>query len=1449
MAISHKVYEGELGQVQKETKALAATVSTFSFDEVTRLLQNRTNRYLDQVDEERRKGGQAAVDAKIKKLLPEAYAVMAVAFKCVTAAREVIKAEAEAKGHSKEDAEAISMKANQQELARAYDSIPVSQRSKAGYNFRDTQVLGAAAMDSENFAQMATGEGKTYTFMLTGYLQSLRGIVDSTGHTNEDGRVTIETANNTLAREGFEDTIPCYSMVGVGSGYADESAAHESPEKKLAYAGDRTNFRAWITYVSSNGLKTDVARNKTKTKEADMLDIPLTGTNRIDEVDDVKLNQGLNATKIIEGNQGQGISVEALEEINLVKAIWEQVSQPSKFFVGKTEKKKGLLNETKYRLAKESVSQYYAKRIKKAKTKSERSELISEREQARASGALTPSNSTATYYDKVRNETFLTGAGKAKIDGFYHHYLGMPRQPGEPPKTRAEIEKMFLDAIYIKEGYIKGEDYNVVNVEGDNRIVLTDKNLKRNQWNSKLTGYLHMFLEAKHAGDGIEIQPRDASSVEVTTDEVHQNFHNQAGASGSIEGRAEAELEEISGRKTCDIPTDYEYKLMNAPTNIMPDKAKKWAKDNDIHVDLEKFKGGNLRKFIEDANRSEANDWAKKHHIDPKDIISLEGKRMRLPPRVYENQAQKEAAIVDTVVQAYREGQPVLLRAANDNEAARLYAMINEKIARIQPPIAGQPAPSLLTAQQQLVEGKQKLDVTNDDLLAIKNELITSFPGGLAEYNATFHDHELKNLAKIRQKSAEVATLTDAQLRAKYPDDLKNQSILQYRKDCAGVANLGDAEILNELRADLEQKFLKKHMTPERKEAINEREIVKNGGRRGSIIVSTDMAGRGTDIKIKKAEELLGGLFTIATQPGLDSKNDKQFFGRAGRKGQRGIGLCFLCKDDDIVVQAVDKKGSVYSKEMLIRRMQSMSPRQLQKFITHMQVQHEILNEMHRDNNRKVTSQTVATQNKMQDERAQKLLDTKFSSDGPQQLKQMYGEQVQSWVNGLCPGYDRGGAIGLQRAIDGVQGGIIRKLFYRKDGAYGEYDKNIDRQRRKGQQAVDMPFGQKVKSALGTAGKLGLQVARRYGVPALLALPAVAGIFVGLPAFVPVVVSMAAFALPKVATEKISKAIGLGPQLDKFKGKIERWMNKQDFSKVEYKDIVNGDMQVEKVFRNDRKYYDFCEKVRAQTGVELAANLPWEKAKGLSKATLVKYIRKNAEQRYDMKRGALQPVDRVGFDEEVRTQILENEKMGYKKHIKRTEGILAHMDMRKAVNPLSKKWVSNIANFALVGATVGLSFIVPPLAVVSGVAFGAKMVAGKVMEKKTDPDIEAQYRTIGSFVEEKAKHAMNGFASKFGKPPREHTQKIIEGSPSPEHPLKTAPQALTEKDWKKLIENRTRGLENVLNRRDLSMVQKLNEIRDVQERIAADSGHDISTVRNKYNKHAKKAVQASTVRK
>ncbi|MDX2225483.1 MAG: hypothetical protein SFY92_00050 [Verrucomicrobiae bacterium] len=84
-----------------------------------------------------------------------------------------------------------------------------------------------------------------------------------------------------------------------------------------------------------------------------------------------------------------------------------------------------------------------------------------------------------------------------------------------------------------------------------------------------------------------------------------------------------------------------------------------------------------------------------------------------------------------------------------------------------------------------------------------------------------------------------------------------------------------------------------------------EAQIISQAGQPGQITIATNMAGRGTDIKLGAGVADTGGLHVLATERHESGRIDRQLFGRAGRQGDPGSAQAFLSLEDELVMKFV----------------------------------------------------------------------------------------------------------------------------------------------------------------------------------------------------------------------------------------------------------------------------------------------------------------------------------------------------------------------------------------------------------------------------------------------------------------------------------------------------------------------------------------------------------------
>lgn len=108
------------------------------------------------------------------------------------------------------------------------------------------------------------------------------------------------------------------------------------------------------------------------------------------------------------------------------------------------------------------------------------------------------------------------------------------------------------------------------------------------------------------------------------------------------------------------------------------------------------------------------------------------------------------------------------------------------------------------------------------------------------------------------------------------------------------------------------------HTVLNAKNHAKEAEIVKMAGQEGAVTVATNMAGRGTDIKLSDKARAAGGLYVIGTERHESRRIDNQLRGRSGRQGDVGESQFYISLEDDLLVRfGSEKLRNLYLKQGL----------------------------------------------------------------------------------------------------------------------------------------------------------------------------------------------------------------------------------------------------------------------------------------------------------------------------------------------------------------------------------------------------------------------------------------------------------------------------------------------------------------------------------------------------
>ncbi|KRM89287.1 preprotein translocase subunit SecA [Liquorilactobacillus vini] len=93
------------------------------------------------------------------------------------------------------------------------------------------------------------------------------------------------------------------------------------------------------------------------------------------------------------------------------------------------------------------------------------------------------------------------------------------------------------------------------------------------------------------------------------------------------------------------------------------------------------------------------------------------------------------------------------------------------------------------------------------------------------------------------------------------------------------------------------------HAVLNAKNHAKEAQIIMNAGQRGAVTIATNMAGRGTDIKLGPGVRELGGLAVVGTERHESRRIDNQLRGRSGRQGDPGVSQFYLSLEDDLMIR------------------------------------------------------------------------------------------------------------------------------------------------------------------------------------------------------------------------------------------------------------------------------------------------------------------------------------------------------------------------------------------------------------------------------------------------------------------------------------------------------------------------------------------------------------------
>ena len=212
----------------------------------------------------------------------------------------------------------------------------------------------------------------------------------------------------------------------------------------------------------------------------------------------------------------------------------------------------------------------------------------------------------------------------------------------------------------------------------------------------------------------------------------------------------------------------------------------------------------------------------------------------------------------------------------------------------------------------QALEAKEKVKIEqeNQTLASITFQNYFRMYDKLAGMTGTA-DTEAPEFKKIYDLDVVVMPTNQPMVRDDYADVIYKNEAAKYRAVVGEISDLhkaGRPVLVGTISIDVSEKIsnmLKKskveHEVLNAKHHEREAEIIAGAGQLGKVTIATNMAGRGTDIKLGEGVVEVGGLHILGTSRHESRRIDNQLRGRAGRQGDPGSSRFFLSLEDDLL--------------------------------------------------------------------------------------------------------------------------------------------------------------------------------------------------------------------------------------------------------------------------------------------------------------------------------------------------------------------------------------------------------------------------------------------------------------------------------------------------------------------------------------------------------------------
>ena len=219
----------------------------------------------------------------------------------------------------------------------------------------------------------------------------------------------------------------------------------------------------------------------------------------------------------------------------------------------------------------------------------------------------------------------------------------------------------------------------------------------------------------------------------------------------------------------------------------------------------------------------------------------------------------------------------------------------------------------------QAIEAKEQVEITLDTSTAAKitvQSFVSRYPY-IAGMTGTAHTSR-REFKKIYHTGVQVIPTNKPSQRIEQPIKFFHTEAEKFQQvvlDTAEVHETGRPILIgtrsiakSEQLSILLRKAGVDHEVLNAREVEREAQIVESAGEFARVTVATNMAGRGTDIKINAHVRELGGMHVIGTEMHESSRIDQQLFGRCGRQGDPGTVQLYIAAEDKLLESAFGKQ-------------------------------------------------------------------------------------------------------------------------------------------------------------------------------------------------------------------------------------------------------------------------------------------------------------------------------------------------------------------------------------------------------------------------------------------------------------------------------------------------------------------------------------------------------------